>query len=145
MSANDSLRQAVNSKLEIDLNGVPCLMRPISMGDLSDMEAWSLSQRIKAFRDATDGMDDNLRMQTMSQMTQEKTDENSMNQAMQSIAGIRKLISLVAEREDGKEFIVDDLVDMNNMNEVASVLTGFSGLETEGDENSPPVPAPSKP
>ena len=142
MSANDSMKQAFGGKMDIALNGVPCRIRPISMGDISDMEAWSLSQRIKAFRDASEGMDDKLRMQTMSQMTQEKTDENSMNQAIASAAGGCKLISLVTERVDGKEFIVNDLVDTDNVVSVMAVLNSFSGLE--GDDDSPPALAPSK-
>jgi hypothetical protein len=53
----DALAGALASPMELTVGGVDLIVRPITLGDLGDMENWVRSQRMKAFREATEGMD----------------------------------------------------------------------------------------
>ena len=132
MSKNDSMSQAMASAVPVTLKGHKVRVRPISLGDLADFEAWAKARQLDEFRKATEGMDDSRRMTTIADMTRQAISEEIIAQSMQTIGGVRFLLTLILRGENG-ELIedMDALVDMNNLQEVSAIIHGISGLEAD--------------
>ena len=143
MSKNDGLAQAMGSPVALELKGRQLQVRPLTLGDLADFEGWAKGQQLAAFRTASEGMDDAQRMMMLANMAREAVPEEIVQQSMQSIGGVRYLLSLILRDTDGKPVSdLDRLVDMSNLAEVSAVIYGISGIETDV-ENPPQPPASS--
>ncbi len=134
MSQNDNLPQALGKPLITTIRGVEVRLRPLTLGDLADMEMWTRKQQISMFREATEGMDEKERIATINLIVSGSLGDNAMDQALSSIAGVRQMLSMIMERVDGQEFKVDELVGIDNFKEVGGLMNSLSGLELSGSD-----------
>ena len=131
--------------LELDIKGKPYTLTEFSAKDLADFEKHVLGERVRSFRELSEGMDESERLSQMSNMIKAGLPDMEVLDEMNTMAGVLFLLHKSLSYCH-PELTADDvglMLDMANATEISVLLQSLgseSGVD-ESEEQTPPETA----
>ena len=136
----DSLENAVDDGLTMELNGKTYEVKPFTLGDLAALRKHIKSQRLQEFIESSKNLPSEDRNKIILDLTIQPVPDELLNQETMSISGLSFLIkrSLKANNPGITEDEIDELITQQISKEGEDFLSIIQGLNGgEASENPP--------
>lgn len=134
---SDNLTDALGKSVAIEIGGKSYQISPITIGDMAALEAKLKGERLSLFLANSAGLVPAERQNIIVRLCTSAIDEESVAAAMSSLDGVRFLLWKSLSKKQPKTTIEDvsELVNLTNINEVATILQALG----TGEATNPPV------
>lgn len=137
--AKDSLANAAGTPVTITLKGKKYKASPLTIGDLAEFESSIKSERLKVFMEGTaEKLLPEERTKIITDLCSQGIEEAEVVRQMTTLNGARYLLWRSLSKHD-KKLTLDDvsnLVSMDNLLEITTIVQSLGGTEAE----NPPKP-----
>ena len=116
-------------------------IRPITISDLADLEAWNKSEKLRILLENTVGMDKDTRAAAIVSLCNTDANMDGLSAGLSSTTGVRFLLWSVLHKSHPELTLdkVGRLITLDNFDEVSTIIQMTGGSVEEDD--SPPVKA----
>ena len=136
MGLDDARRRTV----QLDIKGKSYTMTEFSARDLADFEKHVMEEKVRQFRELSEGMDESIRLKTMSEMIKTGLPDMEILDHMTTMSGSVFLLHRSLSYNHPGLTIEDmgELLDMSNLPEISLMIQSMGAGESE--ESDPPTP-----
>jgi len=124
-----SLSDVTGKGIKIEIRGKEYELSVLTIDDLAEFESYIKSQRLRSFLEATEGLDEKIRIEGISKITSMHLTPEEMTEEMRSISGTRFFLwcSLRKKNPDIKLEEMGKLVDLDNLGEITTIINSIGG------------------
>jgi len=138
-NTKDSLTSAAGKGVTVMLNDKEYEVRPLTLGDLADFEAYVRSQRLKSFLDGSQGMPEVERLKIVKELCSSPLPDDAVVEEMRTLDGVRFLFwrALKHAQPDITLAEVSEMVTVENLDLISTVVESIGGVN---EANPPKAP-----